>query len=369
MGAVHAGYGVTWAKVILMGEHSVVYGYPAVAVPIRALTMEAWVKPIARGVRGEQSGTQGADSAGVDSKTYAMSPHRRNVPPQDRLHALDYDGALADAGTRFGGVEEAVKVATAFAGCPDQAFDVTTKSTFPAGRGMGSSAASAGAVIRAILDACDIQASHADILKLTNEAEVITHGNPSGLDAATTSSFDTVVFESGEMSTMAIDMPAYLVVADSGIEGSTREAVGSVREQDARDHGRVKAAMDELGGLARASVEDLQRGAVLPLGGRMDRAHDLLAGLKVSHPFVDRLVEAARGAGAVGAKMTGGGLGGCLIALAPDAVTAQRVRVALLSEGAREVWTYPLDIDAAGSADGVDGGEVGGGATGREVEQ
>jgi mevalonate kinase len=360
MGAVHSGYGVTWAKVILMGEHSVVYGYPAVAVPIRALTMEAWVKPVDERAGDRGLDPQCADDAALGVETYTVSSHPRTALPQARLHALDYDGTLAEAGTRFGGVEEAVKVATAFAGCPDQAFDVTTKSTFPAGRGMGSSAASAGAVIRAILDACDIEASQADMLKLTDEAEVITHGNPSGLDAATTSSLDAVVFESGNMSTMPIDMPAYLVIADSGIEGSTREAVGSVRKQDERNHARVKATMDELGGLARESVDDLRGGAVRALGERMNRAHVLLAGLKVSHPFVDKLVEAARGAGAVGAKMTGGGLGGCLIALAPDAATAQRVRLTLLDEGAREAWMYPLDIDAAASPVGDDGLPFGG---------
>ncbi|MDF7663247.1 mevalonate kinase [Bifidobacterium sp. ESL0763] len=351
---VHAGYGETWAKIILMGEHSVVYGYPAVAVPIQALKMRAWVTPMqADAASDTASNASGSTVSETSSRIVNKTSHDASVPsnvssdPTDLCHigtlkALNYDGSMADAGTRFGGLERAVKVATEFVGHPDQAFDVVTDGSFPAGRGMGSSAASSGAVIRAILDAYDAHPGEREILRLTNEAEIVTHGNPSGLDAATTCSDEAVVFESGEMSTMPVNMPAYLVIADSGIAGSTREAVGGVRQQDERDHMRVKGIMDELGELARDSETDLERGTVRLLGERMNEAHRLLHNLKVSHPLVDRLVNAARKAGAVGAKMTGGGLGGCLIALAPTAETADRVRAALLHGGAREAWVHPM---------------------------
>jgi mevalonate kinase len=311
---VHMGYGEAWAKVILMGEHSVVYGYPAVAAPLPSLKMRAWVTPV---------GLRETSCVGT-------------------LKALNYEGSLSAAGDRFGGLECAVKVATEFAGCPGLAFDVVTDSSFPAGRGMGSSAASAGAVIRAILDACDVRASEQEILRLTNEAEVITHGNPSGLDAVTTCSHDIVTFQSGQMQYMSVDLPAYLVIADSGIAGSTREAVGNVRRADDKNHAYVRSVMDELGELALASETDLEFGAVNMLGERMNRAHELLSQLDVSHPLVDHLVDAARDAGADGAKMTGGGLGGCLIALAENADTAQNVSRALLREGACKAWIHSL---------------------------
>lgn len=374
---VHMGYGETWAKVILMGEHSVVYGYPAVAAPLLSLKMRAWVTPVvpthsnAETVYGtsnyrnsetlNQYATSSPSSHTVisdfrhsmdgSSSTASTSPAllpdsvSRTEPSPTQvgtLKALNYEGSLSEAGSRFGGLERAVKIATEFAGYPGLAFDVVTDSSFPAGRGMGSSAASAGAVIRAILDACDVKTSEQQILKLTNEAEVITHGNPSGLDAVTTCSRDLVAFESGDIEKMRVDMPAYLVIADSGIAGSTREAVGNVHKEDEQDHAHVKSIMDELGELARASETDLELGTVLMLGERMNRAHGLLNELNVSHPLVNHLVASARAAGAVGAKMTGGGLGGCLIALAADAQTAQNVKRTLLREGAREVWIHPL---------------------------
>ncbi|WEV63881.1 mevalonate kinase [Bifidobacterium sp. ESL0732] len=327
---VHMGYGETWAKVILMGEHSVVYGYPAVAAPLLSLKMRAWVTPVAP-VR--------ASRTVISDFLHSEDSSQASL---GTLKALNYQGSLSDAGSRFGGLERAVKVATEFAGYPGLAFDVVTDSSFPAGRGMGSSAASAGAVIRAILDACDVKTSEQQILKLTNEAEVITHGNPSGLDAATTCSRDLVAFESGDIEKMRVDMPAYLIIADSGIAGSTREAVGNVHKEDEQDHARFKSIMDELGELARASETDLELGTVRMLGERMNRAHGLLNELNISHPLVNHLVAAARAAGAIGAKMTGGGLGGCLIALAADAQTAKDVKRALLHEGAREVWIHPL---------------------------
>ncbi|WEV58849.1 mevalonate kinase [Bifidobacterium sp. ESL0728] len=391
---VHMGYGETWAKVILMGEHSVVYGYPAVAAPLLSLKMRAWVTPVASSQNNAEAIYSDAkiseqDVAGsrlsrlsrtsqpdidnfCDSKQehvdvaigqaqhsvisdfrhsvdnlsssskLALSQSVSSQAPVGTLKALNYEGSLSDAGSRFGGLERAVKVATEFAGYPGLAFDVVTDSSFPAGRGMGSSAASAGAVIRAILDACDVKTSEQQILKLTNEAEVITHGNPSGLDAATTCSRDLVAFESGDIEKMRVDMPAYLVIADSGIAGSTREAVGNVHKEDEQDHAHVKSIMDELGELARASETDLELGTVCMLGERMNRAHGLLNELNVSHPLVNHLVEAARVAGATGAKMTGGGLGGCLIALAADEQIAKNVKRTLLREGAREVWIHSL---------------------------
>lgn len=339
---VHMGYGETWAKVILMGEHSVVYGYPALAAPLLSLKMRAWATPV--------------EPVHAAHTVFSDFRHSQNTSkaPCGTLKALNYEGSLSEAGSRFGGLERAVKVATQFAGCPGLAFDVVTDSSFPAGRGMGSSAASAGAVIRAILDACDVKTSEQEILRLTNEAEVITHGNPSGLDAATTCSRDLVAFESGEMQHMSVDMPAYLVIADSGIAGSTREAVSNVHKEDEQDHARVKSIMDELGELARASETDLEFGTVAMLGKRMNQAHGLLNKLNVSHPLVNHLVAAARAAGASGAKMTGGGLGGCLIALAGDAETAKNVKRALLREGAREVWIHSLAADTNRGFDNED---------------
>lgn len=323
MSRPHRGYGETWAKTILMGEHSVVYGYPAVAVPIHSLKMRAWAIPTITG--------------------HAAT-----------LRSLGYYGPIDEAPEQFGGVRKAIEVAKSYAGASTLDFDIVTRSDFPAGRGLGSSAAASGAVVRAILDACGVAASRQDVVGLTNRAEVITHGHPSGLDAVTTCGDDPVLFVKGAMTLIDVRMPAYLVIADSGIAGSTKEAVDDVRAQYRRERGRVEAILRRLGTLASQSARDLAEGGLNSLGRRMDDAHELLNALNISHPVANDLVERARRSGALGAKMTGGGLGGCIIALAADGVSARSIKRDLLAGGAPAVWIHPLnqlDVEVDGGLD------------------
>ena len=238
-------------------------------------------------------------------------------------------------------------MAQAFAGYADYGFAITTNADFPAGRGLGSSAAASGAVIRAVLDACGVRANTAQLLTLTNEAEKVTHGHPSGLDALTTSGHDTVLFGKGHMRPLGVMPTGYLVIADSGIAGSTREAVEGVSQRYELEHDQTSGLLADLGDLATGAIDDLEHGGLVSLGKRMNAAHDLLDALQVSHPAVNRLVRTARSQGALGAKMTGGGLGGCVVALTADRSTAARVQTALLVDGAAEAWIHPLNSGAA----------------------
>ncbi|RBP98949.1 mevalonate kinase [Bifidobacterium xylocopae] len=305
------GYGRTWAKTILIGEHAVVYGHPALALPLHSLRMQAWARPAAQG-------------------------------EESSLRALDYEGPLAGSGDRFGGLRRAVAVTLDYLGHPDQGFDIRTQSDFPAGRGLGSSAAASGAVVRALLDAYDVEASDDRILELTNQAEKVTHGHPSGLDAATTSGQDPVRLEHGHMRTVRPQGAAYLVIADTGVAGSTKEAVEGVRDRLEADPDGVGRLMDALGEHADRAIADLEAGRMEPLGAHMNRAQELLDDLQVGHPTLDRLVEAARAEGALGAKLTGGGLGGCMLALAADDGDADRIGAALKEQGALQVWVHQL---------------------------
>ena len=232
-----------------------------------------------------------------------------------------------------------------FSGRLDLSFEITTRSDFPHERGLGSSAAAAGAIIRAVLDACQRDASADELFTLTQLAEQVAHGKPSGLDAAATSSPHPIRFQGGRMRPLDQRIEqAHLVIADSGVHGSTRQAVGGLRLRHEENTGTIGPLIDELGALAQAAVTALGDGDAPALGATMDRAHTVLAELDLSLPVLDELTASARRAGALGAKLTGGGLGGCVIALADSAQAADRIRAALERSGAPATWIHRMPV-------------------------
>ncbi|MCR2053160.1 mevalonate kinase [Actinomyces bowdenii] len=304
------GHGRTWAKAILLGEHSVVYGHPAIAVALHDLRMEATATPI-------------------------TGP--------SHLASLGYSGPLASSPQGFACVARAFEAAREFAGRMDQSFAIATRSNFPHERGLGSSAAASGAIIRAVLDACGRSASAEELFALTQMAEQVAHGRPSGLDAAATCAPGPIRFQGGRMTPLSQRIEgACLVIADSGVHGSTRQAVEGLRARYEQDAQGIGALIGRLGELTTTAEVALDEGEAPSLGAAMDQAHAILAELELSLPVLDRLTAAARGAGALGAKLTGGGLGGCIIALAGDPGAAGRIGSALRQAGAATTWTYRM---------------------------
>lgn len=332
------GYGETCAKVILFGEHSVVYGHSAVALPLKNLRMRATVI------------ADDCGSAANPASPQTQSPQTQSPLPLDSritLSCLGFTGKLSEIPPRFSSIRAAIHAALEFAGWGGESLHVTTESDFPPERGLGSSAASAGAVIRAILDYYKIRASEDEIFALTQSAERVAHGRSSGLDATATSASWPVRFKRGEFSRMDICMRAWLVLADSGCKGMTRETVEALRAKLDAHPGEVGAQLDDLGAIAVEAEDDLALGRAENMGARMNRAHKILADLGVSTPQLDKLVRAACDHGALGAKLTGGGGGGCVIALADSADAAERVSAALRNAGACGTWIVDIGGDSA----------------------
>ena len=327
------GYGETCAKVILFGEHSVVYGHSAVALPLKNLRMRATVI---------------ANDCG--SAANPASPQTQSPLPLDSqitLSCLGFTGKLSEIPPRFSSIRAAIHAALEFAGWGGESLHVATESDFPPERGLGSSAAAAGAVIRAILDYYGARASEDEIFALTQSAERVAHGRSSGLDATATSASWPVRFKRGEFSRMDICMRAWLVLADSGCKGMTRETVEALRAKLDAHPCEVGAQLDDLGAIAVDAEDDLALGRAENMGARMNRAHKILADLGVSTPQLDKLVRAACEHGALGAKLTGGGGGGCVIALADSADAAERVSAALRNAGACGTWIVDIGGDSA----------------------
>lgn len=301
------------AKVILFGEHSVVHGEPAIALPIDALGVHA----TARGVPGPLS-----------------------------IVTTLYSGALEAAPDILGAPRAVVLATLDELGLAHRDLEVAVSGDVPHARGLGSSAAVAGALVRALADYAQVALNEETYLRLVDVGERVAHGAPSGLDARATSATDPVWFEAGVARRLSTRMTAVLVVADSGVAGRTRKAVAGVASFLERHPVRGAALVAGLGALAHGAALDLAADRPAQVGSRMTAAQGMLRELGVSSRELDVLVDAAMAAGALGAKLTGGGQGGCVIALVPDEAAAQVVDASLRAAGAVAVWHHPIGPSA-----------------------
>ena len=313
--ALRRGTGRAHGKVVLLGEHAVVHGAPAIALPVHEL-----------GVDAEAQETRGAGT----------------------LDSVLYRGPLDAAPERLQPTVAAVRSTLRHHDAADLRLSLRIRSAIPPARGLGSSAAVAAATIEAVLrmlgaDADDEGARH----ELIQAAERVAHGTPSGLDARTVVSASPLWFQRGRVEPVDVGAPFAFVVADTGTPSSTREAVTAVHAQRAEKPQRVDRIVELLGDLATGARDDLDRGDLPGLGARMDDAHALLRQLTVSSPELDRLVQGARGAGALGAKLTGGGRGGCVVALATDADAAAELAARLRRSGATAAWVTTAEPPAS----------------------
>jgi mevalonate kinase len=296
--------GMASGKIILMGEHAVVYGQPAIAMPFSAVGIRATV-------------TQEGQALSVSCAFYQGLVHEMPKIWESLKHAIRFSLYRIGAPT-------------------DPAIHIDIDSTIPAERGMGSSAAVAVAIARALFAFYQKELTDQELWDIVQSSEKIAHGNPSGVDAATTSGKQPVFFiKDKTIQPLEINVDAYLVVGDSGKTGHTLEAVQDVALLCQRNQ-EAKKWIEELGKLTRSAKELLSSGQTNILGQIMNQAHSLLQKLTVSDDILDQMVIVAREQGALGAKLTGGGR------LAENQSQAQDIAQALEDAGARQTWIQYL---------------------------
>ncbi|GAB4410811.1 MAG: mevalonate kinase [Anaerolineae bacterium] len=311
MTPVHPAVTSAPGKIILFGEHAVVYGYPAIAVPLTAVQVTVRADPAPPG--------SGITLHAADlGRTLALT----DLPPDDPLYdALAYPIQLALQTLR----------------CPVPDLRLTIHSTIPIASGLGSGAALAAALIRAVRAALGQPIDDDALNPLVYEVEKRHHGTPSGIDNTTIVYARPVYFVRGQPPrTFAVARPFTLLVADSGQSSPTRLTVADVRRQAETEPQRVGATLERIGHIAERARLAIETGDIATLGPLMDENHALLADLTVSCDLLDRLCQAARAAGAQGAKLSGGGRGGNLIALV-DEPSVDAVTEALRQAGAVRV--------------------------------
>jgi mevalonate kinase len=337
MAAAVLGSGRAPGKVILFGEHAVVYGRPALAVPVTQVWAEATIEPAASGA--------------------GLTIHAADLGEEIALRAAPADHPLA-AAVRLALAEIRGQGAASFQ--PDPDWRITVRSTIPIASGMGSGAAVSAAIVRAVVEAaknesanlqicksanCKLQITLADVSALVYEVEKLHHGTPSGVDNTVIAYGQPVYFVRGQApQPFAIGRPFTLVIADTGIRSPTRIAVGDVWRAWAGEPARFEALFDRIAAVVEAAQLAIAAGGPEALGPLMDENHALLQEIGVSCPELDALVAAARSAGALGAKLSGAGRGGNMIALA-TMESAPRVAEALVAAGATRVIVTRVAAD------------------------
>jgi mevalonate kinase len=298
------GIGKSHSKIILIGEHSVVYGYPAIAIPLKKIEIECTIEE--------------AKSNFFYDETDTLS-----VAIFTALKYLKKENAKIK-------------------------YKITSQ--IPQKRGMGSSAAVSIAAIRAIFNYFGENLEDELLEKLVNTAEIVAHKTPSGLDAKTCLSDKAIRFVKNKgFSYIDLNLDAYLVIADTGIYGNTGEAIQNVKnlgdkaELSLKKLGRLTDEMTRiLTGNIENKEEKIRREKISKIGEIMTAANTELGKLNITIEKTELFVKTAIENGAAGAKISGGGLGGCVIALAENLEIMEKVKNGFTKCGAENIWVEKI---------------------------
>ena len=281
--------GIGHGKIILLGEHSVVYGRHAVAVPA----------PV--NIRTKVQDT--------DDEILLMIPswgveYRLDKNPEKRQSFEKPAGLILDQ-----------------MGLSKQGMKIEVFSDIPRGMGLGGSAAIAVSIIKALNNHFKLALNQDEINQMALESEKIAHGNPSGIDNTMATYGHPLIFRNGDnplIEPLNINETFSILIGFSSTEGLTAKTVGIVRDLWKKNPGVYEKIFDEIDSLALQSIQAIQNNDFELLGQLMNINHGLLNTLQVSTPELERLIMIARESGALGAKLTGGGGGGAVIALCRD---------------------------------------------------
>lgn len=277
-------------KVILIGEHSVVYGYDALAMPIKALHIKTTVE---------------------DGEQMWMDTAR-------------YHGPFFSAPDEYDGLKYVVKTMQEKAK-DTRPLRITYTGEIPMERGLGSSATVALGTTQAMNNFFNLNMTDKEIMEITNHAEMINHGKASGLDAATVHS-DYLVFFNKKMGPKLLKakLGATLLIMDTGELGNTKQAVTQVHKLYDESE-KIRNNMQRLGELADLTKFAWFNHDAKTVGHSFNEAQKMLHSLQISTPKIDQLQQIALNNGALGFKLSGGGLGGITIALCENKEIAQKI--------------------------------------------
>ena len=303
------------AKSILLGEHAVVYGIPAIAIPVSGLRSYVEIT----------EDTTLSGNIWIDAVN------------------LQYAGFLKDF-TLDHPIRKSVQIFyEALNKNLARNISIRLYSEISIASGLGSGASISIALFRALAQLENIQLSNEQVSELCFEIEKIHHGTPSGIDNTVIACEQPVWFEKGHSPTLlTIYHPFNLLIAHCGISASTALAVSNVRKYREENPDEVQNIFDQIRALVVNGKQTLDQGDAITLGALMTQNHYLLRQLTISTPLLDQMVDTALQAGALGAKLSGSGMGGNIIILCASEDTTQ-IQRSLLEIGIRHFYQTVLN--------------------------
>jgi mevalonate kinase len=302
-------------KAILFGEHAVVYGQPAIAVPINQVRARTMIiaDPLAP-----------TGQVRIQAPAIGLDTYLDDLPPDEPL---------------VQGIQLTLRhlELPRLPGCT-----IRVTSTIPIAAGLGSGAAVSVSLIRALSAFLGSPLPDDQVNKLAYEIEKVHHGTPSGIDNTVITYNQPIYFQRQQpIEFLTFRKPVHLVIGDSGIASKTSITVGRVRQGWQENPEAYEKMFEEIGEITRQARQALERGDLSLAGRLMDENQRWLIQLGVSSPELENLIAAARNAGASGAKLSGGGGGGNMIALVhPD--VSPHVVAALTAAGALQILTSEI---------------------------
>jgi len=295
-----SGYG--FGKTILFNEHFVVYGIPAIASAINYRTV-AIVEPSEKDIfEDRRKGTAGYSQAKMAQQMEAIGIIKRELSVKNGLH-------------------------------------IVLEGDLPAFSGIGASAANSVAIARAIADEYGLKLSDEEINRIAYKAEKAFAGTPSGIDNTAATYGGLIWFKRSTdpysdeppMVERIKTKPFDMLLANSGVVADTKKVIEGVRERREKNKDRYDRIFEQAENIAYEARKALETDDLERVGKLMNEDHKLLQQIGVSSDALDNMVELALKAGALGAKLTGGGVGGCMIALTPE--NQQKVEETFKSAG------------------------------------
>ena len=299
------GYG----KVILLGEHAVVYGSHAIAAPI-SLSVRSIIHPSQ-----QQGVTLAVPKWGVET-------------------------TLHDSKIKHTSFLDSLRMILDRLAIKDESFVIEVDPAIPRAMGLGGSAALAVSVIRALNGYFQLSLSDEDINGISFEAEKLAHGTPSGIDNTLATFRRFMLYRKGHpplMKELTMNQEIPIVIGMSGTESLTAAMVGKVEQSWEKNRFLYERLFAEIDGLALEGVKAIERGELEQLGELMNINQGLLNALGVSSWELEEMIQISRQHGALGAKLTGGGGGGSIVAVCPG--EQERIVTELQKAGYRAIAT------------------------------